>query len=203
MYYFRALLCCIILALSVATVSYDNESHAPVTPFNPIDDPNFADLVRAGYQPPSDYDLMIASLSKQNIQSAHQADYSAALTAYEQDERTASFKASENAATRNILVVCVLVVFLILAITFLPWRRWGDDASKSTNAVAEEAVKLAARGVVAAKALAEPSPIVGRSGLKTYSVADELSKWSKLHDEGVVSHKEFEEARDALLRRGP
>lgn len=43
------------------------------------------------------------------------------------------------------------------------------------------------------------SRIIKRDSLASYSVADELIKWSKLHAEGLVSDDEFEEARTKLL----
>ena len=36
--------------------------------------------------------------------------------------------------------------------------------------------------------------------MQSYSVADELSKWSKLRDEGVVSEQEFQDARNKILK---
>lgn len=37
--------------------------------------------------------------------------------------------------------------------------------------------------------------------LKPYSVADELLKWAKLKDDGLISEDEFNEARSKLLNR--
>ncbi|PZT92470.1 SHOCT domain-containing protein [Sphingomonas sp.] len=45
------------------------------------------------------------------------------------------------------------------------------------------------------------TPIFKRDNLKTYSVADELAKWKKLRDEGVVTDEEYDEARQSLLNR--
>ncbi|MCH7630025.1 MAG: SHOCT domain-containing protein [Proteobacteria bacterium] len=45
------------------------------------------------------------------------------------------------------------------------------------------------------------SPIVGRHGLTSYSVADELMKWNELRETGVVTEEEFGEARARLLKR--
>ena len=42
--------------------------------------------------------------------------------------------------------------------------------------------------------------IIKNENLKQFSVADELSKWAKLRDEGVVSDEEFEQARSKLLK---
>lgn len=42
--------------------------------------------------------------------------------------------------------------------------------------------------------------IIKNESLKQFSVADELSKWAKLRDDGVVSDAEFEQARAKLLK---
>lgn len=49
------------------------------------------------------------------------------------------------------------------------------------------------------KAVNFDSRIIKIQGLKSYSVADELLKWSKLRDEGLVSEDEYHEARAKLL----
>lgn len=42
--------------------------------------------------------------------------------------------------------------------------------------------------------------IIKGENMRSYSVADELSKWAKLRDEGVVSEQEFKEARNKILQ---
>ena len=42
--------------------------------------------------------------------------------------------------------------------------------------------------------------IIKGENLRSYSVADELSKWAKLRDEGIVSDQEFQEARSKILQ---
>ncbi|MGO3128309.1 MAG: SHOCT domain-containing protein [Luteimonas sp.] len=42
--------------------------------------------------------------------------------------------------------------------------------------------------------------IIKGENMRSYSVADELSKWAKLRDEGVVSEQEFQEARNKILQ---
>ena len=200
---FRVLLFCSIIILSLAAMIKHQAAQAPVELYNPLDDPKFADLVESGYQPPNETQLVIARITDQTIQNNHQAEYSAALTDHREAEVAASFRASEEAGVRDTLIIWDFAVLLLLGLSALPWQRWADDSRASGRAAAEEAGKLAGRSFYAAKALLQPSPIVGRSGLKTYSVADELSKWSTLHEEGVVSQEEFEEARAALLRREP
>lgn len=47
----------------------------------------------------------------------------------------------------------------------------------------------------------EKSKIIKTDNLKTYSVADELLKWTQLRDAGVVSEEEFQEARDKIMSK--
>jgi hypothetical protein len=37
--------------------------------------------------------------------------------------------------------------------------------------------------------------------LKQFSVADELSKWAKLKEDGHITEEEFDEARKSLLKQ--
>lgn len=43
--------------------------------------------------------------------------------------------------------------------------------------------------------------IIKDEKLKQYSVADELTKWAKLKEDGHISEEKFNEARDKLLKR--
>jgi hypothetical protein len=46
----------------------------------------------------------------------------------------------------------------------------------------------------------ENSPnIFNNEGIKQYSVADELLKWAKLKEDGLISDKEFEQAKAKIL----
>ena len=47
---------------------------------------------------------------------------------------------------------------------------------------------------------AAPQKIVTRSGLQTYSVADEIAKWKALHNDGVIDDHEYQRARAQLLK---
>ena len=42
--------------------------------------------------------------------------------------------------------------------------------------------------------------IIRGENLKLYSVADELSKWAKLKDDGHISEEDFNQAKDKLLK---
>lgn len=101
-------------------------------------------------------------------------------------------------------VVCLVVFFML----FLPWREMSAGAAQDGAEIAvkigEASVKLkevAGSAAISIKEMTSGSPIVGRHGLKTYSVADELIKWNELRESGVVSLEEFEEARARLLKR--
>ena len=44
--------------------------------------------------------------------------------------------------------------------------------------------------------------IVGNDKLRSYSAADELLKWAELREKGIISEREFDEAREKILRKG-
>jgi hypothetical protein len=46
-------------------------------------------------------------------------------------------------------------------------------------------------------------PIMSREKMAAYSVADELSKWGKLRDEGLITEEQFLETRSRLLNEKP
>jgi hypothetical protein len=65
---------------------------------------------------------------------------------------------------------------------------------------------LTKEGFFAARSVAAtPAPtnidIIKGERLKSFSVADELLKWAKLLDDGLVSQEEFDEVRKKLLQR--
>ena len=43
--------------------------------------------------------------------------------------------------------------------------------------------------------------IVGNDNLRSYSAADELLKWAELREKGIISEREFDEAREKILRK--
>ncbi|OWQ98386.1 hypothetical protein CDQ91_07820 [Sphingopyxis witflariensis] len=81
----------------------------------------------------------------------------------------------------------------LLAITAgiisLPWQRLVIDLNKVKG------VRLRAQKT------RDSAQIIGRDKLTSYSVADELQKWQKLHEDGVVTAEEFEQTKAKLLRR--
>jgi hypothetical protein len=51
------------------------------------------------------------------------------------------------------------------------------------------------------KTTAKKSRIIGRDSLTPYSIADELLKWNKLREDGLITEDEYQEARMNLLNR--
>jgi hypothetical protein len=48
---------------------------------------------------------------------------------------------------------------------------------------------------------AKNTRIIGRDSLTPYSIADELLKWSKLREDGLITENEYQQARMNLLNR--
>jgi hypothetical protein len=57
----------------------------------------------------------------------------------------------------------------------------------------------AARALKKTNAKTEKKRIIGRDSLAPYSVADELLKWGKLRQDGLINEDEYQEARKNLL----
>jgi zinc-ribbon domain len=51
------------------------------------------------------------------------------------------------------------------------------------------------------KTTATKARIIGRASLTPYSIADELLKWTKLREDGLITEDEYQEARMNLLNR--
>ena len=51
------------------------------------------------------------------------------------------------------------------------------------------------------KTTATKARIIGRDSLTPYSIADELLKWNKLREDGLITEDEYQEARMNLLNR--
>ena len=94
---------------------------------------------------------------------------------------------------------CLIVIITWSILYFLPslvyrailfvtkGNSWKDDVSAAQR---EEGKKQKVSEV----------RIIKGENMRSYSVADELSKWAKLKDEGVVSEQEFQEARNKILQ---
>lgn len=93
----------------------------------------------------------------------------------------------------SMIMVFAIVMGLIAYITiqFL----WIDPFTRQLP------VWQAARAVKKANAKTEEKRIIGRDSLTPYSVADELLKWSKLREDGLITEDEYQEARMKLLGR--
>jgi hypothetical protein len=95
-----------------------------------------------------------------------------------------------------------LFLFCCAAVGFfcLPWEKW----IKTNAEISDEIYNVVDR---VKEKVTEMTPdrsgarIIGRDGLKSYSSADELLKWKKLLDEGVVSYDEYDDAVGKIMRR--
>jgi hypothetical protein len=81
--------------------------------------------------------------------------------------------------------VAVLIVG-VLSLTFL-WMRPAIRFISNRHGGKEKAAKVA------------PQPIMGRESMASYSVADELRKWSDLRKDGAIGEDEYNEVRQRLL----
>lgn len=128
-----------------------------------------------------------------------EADYAAAVQDYDKQSRLADEQRGSYGSIRDILLWLATIPALLLTLSLLPWSRWIGKAAEVDRRMANESKKMFEVGVEDLRAMREPSPIIGRKGLKTYSIADELTKWNDLLNNGVVTVAEFEEARARLL----
>lgn len=88
------------------------------------------------------------------------------------------------------------IAFLVLC---LPWNRFGravENAQQDFSDLSEAAGRALDR-----RRERNGPTIMGRDGFTQYSVADEISKWNKLREDGLVTEDEFNAARDKLLNR--
>lgn len=86
-----------------------------------------------------------------------------------------------------VAIVVIVLLFLATATQLL-----------YTNALNAHVEWVARNGLGWWKPKARPG-IVKMENFRSYSVADELAKWSKLRDQGVISAEEFEAAKKNLL----
>jgi hypothetical protein len=93
----------------------------------------------------------------------------------------------------GISVTIIVYMILIKSLYLSPLQSHRDWVTlngifSSTSAEAKQSVKV------------NEIKIIKGENLRSYSVADELSKWARLRDEGVVSEAEFQEARNKILQ---
>lgn len=188
----RWLLLLAVAGLGVCSVVYHDRTAIERTLADPRTDPQFSDIVSNPLQ---------VFQAEMNPTTIHEGDYSIALRNFQKEQTVIDNQIYDAGRTFDTVVTLLLIAIVSLLIALLPWPRWTRRAQKSSSALAQQAVVLASNGGDVWKAKTAASPVVGRHGLKSYSVADELLKWNELRSEGVVSNAEFEEARKNLLSR--
>jgi hypothetical protein len=94
---------------------------------------------------------------------------------------------------------CLMVMVTWSVLLFLPGVIYRIFLFITRGDSWKEASSEAAQGEHGTRKPGEVRIIRGEN-LRSYSVADELSKWAKLRDEGVVSEEEFQDARSKILR---
>ncbi|WP_194438133.1 SHOCT domain-containing protein [Vibrio fluminensis] len=96
----------------------------------------------------------------------------------------------------SLIFTCIAFTYLV-AIHFLfysPMKRHREWI------VSNGIFSTKAKASASSRVLSEVDIIKGEK-LKQYSVADELTKWAKLKEDGYISEEEFNEARAKLLKR--
>lgn len=95
------------------------------------------------------------------------------------------------------LILAVIALVYIIAVHFLFYKPLKNHSSWiEVNGIFSNKPKSTA------KPNAEPKiDIIKTDKSKQYSVADELSKWVKLKEDGHISEEEFNEARSKLLKQ--
>lgn len=191
------------VAFTVVAFVYNGNTAGPNDLLHPNTDPQFADLVERGYDPSNSARDILAQFTGAPAPTSHEVDYAAAIAAYDQERSRLEVLSQERETNFQGLLAWAAIFGCLSLVITVPWRRLIGRVHKSSKTAAFEAGKLTGQCVNALTSITDssPSPIIGRSGMKSYSVADELQKWSKLHDEGVVTDAEFDEARNRLLNR--
>ncbi|VWX47974.1 SHOCT domain-containing protein [Novosphingobium sp. 9U] len=197
---FRALLGLATAGAAFAAIMFNGGIVSLDTIAHPNNDPQFADLVERGYRPPSGV-VEVLERQGQAPETRHEADYGTALKWYDDRRSATEYNNSLEEEKRDLAIGWAIALGALFLISLLPWARFVRKMNASGDAAADKVAKIASQGTTALKEKLRPSPIIGRSGLSSFSVADELAKWSKLRDEGVVTAAEFEEARARLLKR--
>lgn len=187
----------LVIALSAGTFSYLRSQEAKnvtVEVADPKDDPRYSVLLDR-----SSFDQTMMSL---NPQTPAEVAYNAEQSRYDSAVADAAAVVRSKEDQSTIFMNAALFVGLIFAVLLFPWARWVSGLSRSADQARRNALRVAAKAAHAVRDN-QPgsSPIIGRSNLTTYSVADELGKWQKLRDDGVVTEEEFNQSRDRLLNR--
>jgi len=180
------------LTLSALAFSAHYEAaEVGVDAIHPDNDPQFSELVGL-----STFDMILYDA---NLAEA----YGSASIAYDNAEYSAELKRGELRDRRDQYFVLTALMLLLFALTWLPWRRWGQSLS---DGIAQGFASSAGRGEaaiekIASKLSGEERAIIRREGLDRYSVSVELKNWKELLDKGVVTDEEFEKAKAKILGR--
>ncbi|WP_122340421.1 SHOCT domain-containing protein [Pseudomonas caricapapayae] len=90
-------------------------------------------------------------------------------------------------------IMCGIAIFYIMIMNFL-----------FLNPLRSHSTWIEKNGIFSAKAKDVPEPnavdIIKGERLRTFSVADELTKWAKLKEDGHITDQEFNDARKKLLQ---
>lgn len=99
----------------------------------------------------------------------------------------------------TIFLLLIIVVLVLLLFALAVDQAWEEGRAKRKVAAAASAAGVKA-GISALKTLAENrNKNTGATG-QGLSRADELRKWVQLKDDGLITHEEFEKAREELMR---
>lgn len=161
----------------------------------PESDPKYADLVAAGFSPIIVNGGAIGIFSPID---AHQAEYISDLQKYKSDRAAFDYESESNRNSMQNWTAAAALFYFIFGTSLLPWDGWSKrvvDSARSVSAMSADFARKSAESVITSN-----SAVVGRTGLKSYSVADELLKWNKLLEDGVVTEEEFDVARAELLK---
>lgn len=191
-YIVRGILMLVFATLSAMAFSYHQEAKSIEAPTDPRVMQEYADIAS------SPFDALVYQYAPRN---AHDRAFSEAMSKFWEEDRAYSQQISHLRSSEQNTLFWAVWVFVAFLLSLLPWRTWLMKVRASVNSAGNKAADLTSKGITAYKSSTAPSPVIGRHGLKSYSVADELLKWSKLREEGLVTDAEFEEARKNLMSR--
>lgn len=97
------------------------------------------------------------------------------------------------------ILIYDLLIIIGLILIFLVYKSKIHPVLKGVLLTTKEKIYKQYHSVVNRKT--SDVNIVKSDNLKAYSVADELLKWAKLKEDGLVTEQQFEEARQKLLNR--
>lgn len=175
-----------ILATSIVAISAQNSSTSIENPIaDPRSDPKYADLNDNGY-----YESLMSQFAGTT---EHEQSFKAAMSEYYTQEEKAENARYDQGERRDQFAIITALLIAGLFFVSLPWGRAGRSIARTGRKTTDAAIK---------SFVGEPgTSIIGTEKLARYSVADELRKWQQLRADGVVTEREFDEARAKLLNR--